>query len=406
MSVPKHKRIKQAQDAAKARVFDERMANEKRNRLEKARPDPKKYFEEYTSFANKHGLKTYQTDFSRFRRTKTQDANKLRVAVASFTFGKYSTPNHLQEVFAQPRMLYRIRFDGGIARPFFSDFDFDIEKAEEEYNLRFQWFICAAMGGSLFKQHTNGLLTKKETHVFLNCPFDLTFSQALVYALASGWTDNIGVRKRLALSKLSSNPTIASISCSKRYSEEHLFFKEVIRFFATNEQLSIHQVNDLYDFFYAKFPENYCMKGRTLQSAMHQMEQWHRDLARITRLGNHKWSGIDIPDKTYIRDHDTPWVMKNQVWSFKQILNSKELGQEGNVMRHCVYSYQKRCVYGTTSIWSLRLNDQRTLTLEVNNTMRSIVQIRGLANRLAKKEEMVPIRVWASENGLIITDRF
>ena len=73
-------------------------------------------------------------------------------------------------------------------------------------------------------------------------------------------------------------------------------------------------------------------------------------------------------------------------WSIVELLNSGELRQEGDTMRHCVGHYDRRCQSGGTSIWSVRCLGLEAaypvpiLTIEMRNTGREIVQARGKCN--------------------------
>lgn len=87
-------------------------------------------------------------------------------------------------------------------------------------------------------------------------------------------------------------------------------------------------------------------------------------------------------------------------WSIDQITSSKELQVEGNAMRHCVSSYVPYCRSGEISIWTMREDGCRKVTIEVRNS--TIVQARGLANRPIRPTERFLLNRWASQNNLSI----
>ena len=72
-------------------------------------------------------------------------------------------------------------------------------------------------------------------------------------------------------------------------------------------------------------------------------------------------------------------------------------------MRHCVYSYSSWCSRGRVSIWSLRCNDTRQLTLEVNNQSCAIVQARGICNAGPTVVQRREMGRWASFAGLRVS---
>ncbi|RYG30675.1 MAG: hypothetical protein EON93_14360 [Burkholderiales bacterium] len=88
-------------------------------------------------------------------------------------------------------------------------------------------------------------------------------------------------------------------------------------------------------------------------------------------------------------------------WVIRQIRTGDELAEEGARMHHCVYSYKGSCMSGHSSIWTMRRNNKRMLTIEMNNQA-DIVQIRGFGNRLATPEEMKMINQWAREAGVTV----
>jgi hypothetical protein len=94
-------------------------------------------------------------------------------------------------------------------------------------------------------------------------------------------------------------------------------------------------------------------------------------------------------------------------WTIVELMSRKELYHEGQVMRHCVASYDNSCAYGGTSIWSMGIERnlgrrKRVLTIEVANRMKTICQVRGKANRLASQKEMNIVRRWATQEKLTL----
>jgi hypothetical protein len=83
-----------------------------------------------------------------------------------------------------------------------------------------RWYLVAAQGGSLYKQHTSAYLTKLETHHFLAAPDDVTSSQqALWYAVARAQNERCEIALRIGQSQL------------VHYSVASTWWKEVARFF-------------------------------------------------------------------------------------------------------------------------------------------------------------------------------
>lgn len=258
------------------------------------------------------------------------------------------------------------------------------------------WFVCIATGGSLYKSHTKGLLTKKETHAFLAAPPTLSLCQAIVYAVAKCAGACEGSAQRLARSKLS----------EKRFDE---FWFDAVRFFCLPDNLpeSVAVVNDLTDYIAHRRREDAAFRllgsSQSLAAVLRRMEQWHRALARAKDLSGVQWDGVDLPDHEITQKDPEN---KNHVitWRFHQITTGKELAAEGTAQRHCVFGYKQSCIGGRCSIWSLTRTQQfgspvRRLTIELTSSG-EIVQKRGLANRLPRPEEEHIVEQWARAMGL------
>ena len=312
-------------------------------------------------------------------KTKSDNPEKQLMELVRNLFCKYRVGNNLSKIWL--RKLPKTgpdRFFGNTGHEYIVPVD------------PIQWFFCAAQGGSLYKEHTKKYLTKMETHVLLTCPHDLTFDQTLIFAMAKTFAKRDGDALRLAHSKLH------KIGFSD-------FMKTVIYFFAKNPAGSLEEVNDLVDYILSRHQayEKWSLAGRTIDSIRQKCKDWHFELRRVKALGNYTWEGAPLPN-TMIQTGSEAHPM---CWHFIQLKTSKLLAEEGNKLRHCVYSYRDHCISGSTSIWSLALDDcgiiSKKVTLELDNSG-DIVQARGLANRTIRLEERNAINLWARSNGLRI----
>ena len=255
---------------------------------------------------------------------------------------------------------------------------------------RMRLLICALQGGSLYKEHTKEFLTKRETHFLLTCPIAFpSLEHGCWYAVARVEGASVGVAAAIAKSKLNRYP----------FDE---FWRYVARWFAKNP-VSMNIITDYVDWINAKHTENpgFKLAGATVESLRKRVEDWHRDLARVKGIGEGSWEGHLIETFWLARGPED----KRTKWCCEQIKDAKTLAAEGNRMRHCVYWYKAACISGQISVWSLKFrnpqNEQwyHALTLEVTNSG-SIVQARGIANRLPKPEEAAVVREFASHNAL------
>lgn len=307
---------------------------------------------------------------------KGNNRNRKILLLAKHMFAQYKIPKILEKVWDEK--------DG---KTNFEDVRFnDMTKG---------WFISAGNGESLYKVHLKSFMTKKEGHIFTNCPFDISIKEALVYAVALAESNDVGISLRIAQSKV------------KDRDIKNEFNRQIIRFFAQKDKTpnSINEINDLIDYIVYEKGQNANFtlfgNGWTLQSLKKRMIDWHYELRRKKAMGNYAWEGhaVDEYSETYIDNNK-----EIHEWTINQIKNSKELHEEGTKQHHCVSSYRTSCVSGAVSIWSLRLNGKRKVTVELKNNG-NIVQARGYANRSTTKQEDAIINKWAKTNHLYICYR-
>jgi hypothetical protein len=321
---------------------------------------------------------------------KTRDPARLRLAAARHLFARYPVAAPLENIWVNREDL-----------------------TESEVKLRKRWYIVAARGGSLYKECSNGWLSRKEAHAFLNAPAGLTFDEAFWMAIAKSYAPEEGLALRLARSKIGRTPR-----------SEIAFWREAMRFFCANPAPT-ELVDDLCDYLAECLRRDaaYSLKGRTLATLRRQMHEWHRDLAAIERIqaairrargiraapatgtpDAGRWPGASIADWSW-KPSAKEAQFKREEYAVRQLRTAEELVAETRAMRHCVSTYAAKCIAGKASIWSLRRYVQngfdRLLTIEVDPQNRAI-QVRGLANRLARPDEKAVLERWAKARGIVI----
>lgn len=281
------------------------------------------------------------------------------------------------------------------------------------------WFLHIGSGQNIRRAELPVRLTEKAAHYFLQAPLD----GSIVGALRWGQTIALGGDEYLARA-------IADSRLGEILPDEP-FWESVLHFFVNQPRMDTSKVGPIVDFIYhRKFGESafcadapfdfsdapepgFSMKGRTLEALLKRVEQWHEQLARDNRKPRTAWEPTGIAAFS-CEARDRQKVVNT--WTVRELLNSRELQEEGREMKHCVFSYAANCLNGTTSVWSLRvrpereLKARRLLTIEVNNARRAIVQVRGRCNkslgscrhseRMRTAGEM--LRRWAREARLSI----
>ena len=135
------------------------------------------------------------------------------------------------------------------------------------------------------------------------------------------------------------------------------------------------------------------LKKKSIKNLLKDIRKWHKELNLL------KIKSIPLP-KSQINSFEV--VSENQTYLIKQLTNSRQLYLEGYELKHCVYTYVRKCLYYDCQIFSLRIVDKQfetpLITIEVNN--KSIVQIRGRYNRYATESELRLINDWAKKENL------
>jgi hypothetical protein len=86
-------------------------------------------------------------------------------------------------------------------------------------------------------------------------------------------------------------------------------------------------------------------------------------------------------------------------WSVRELVTGKMLADESKAMHHCVASYVYNCARGTSAIFSVRWNEGRLFTVEIEPTTRRVVQARGVSNRTCTDGELAFVQRWLADTA-------
>ena len=261
----------------------------------------------------------------------------------------------------------------------------------EKTNFLFiNWFMHIGTGGKtrdLVKVPIN--FSQKMAHYFLQVPEKFTIAEALRWAQVKGMMGDDKLAERIAYSWLG----------TKTYQDED-FWETFIRIIVNGGMFDHDRLIELIDYVRETKmqQENYSLKGRTLQSLMRQTNEWHR--RTMHTKGNQFWSSCGLYGYKVER--------KEEVIRIEELTGSKLLSDEGKTMRHCVSSYVHYCVAGKTAIFSLRkysmgLLTDRLATIEVNLSVRRIVQAKAKMNKKISDEARKHLDEWANKNELSVS---
>ena len=292
-----------------------------------------------------------------------------------------SLVKHLLVLYTMPEFLYSVFF----------------EEDEDTRRVGVKLFRDLGNGASFYKLVKSGTfpvpLTKRMCHVFLQSTVKFGFLEAVRHAQVTV----LGGDRRVA------QAVTATRQLGRGFKDNEEFWATVVQWTCNQGMLAPGQLGPIYDWIGRQAHENpeFSMKGRTGLSVLRAVEEWHGDLAKERKIDGHKYdpSGFE------------PWYHERKVrlpsgghhmqkHCITEVATSKELAAEGKKLSHCVYSYSWSIKRGQISIWSYRVDGERTLTVEVDNRNKRVMQCRGKSNRAPTLQELAQVRKWMQENGI------
>jgi hypothetical protein len=273
------------------------------------------------------------------------------------------------------------------------------------------WFVQIGRGINPRLLDIPVCLTNRMVGHFLQAPSNYTVEASFRWAQVLGLGGNVCLVEAILGSKLATDFT------------QEDFWGSVIRWLIANPKLNTRHVAPLIDYIHHQKFElqnactvlgeteshflqpNFTIKGRTPDSLLRQMHEWHKDLRKQPQQIQVSWYETGIDGFDWTEGSLTAGDLRR--WTIREILNRKDLFAEGCAMRHCVASYENSCSSGQSSIWSMGIERnngrrKRVLTVEVAVRRKVICQVRGKTNRLPTAKEIEILRRWAVQEGLTL----
>jgi hypothetical protein len=270
------------------------------------------------------------------------------------------------------------------------------------------WFVAHALGARFRSLDLPIVMSRKMEHIFLASRDHLPIEHAI---------------RRAELLALGASAEIVQAVLSTRLATDLSngeFWRTVWIFLVVNACLiDPAQVGPMIDFIQAIRHDRVAMetptgivemdppqplfsvKGRTAQSMLRLMRDWHRSLG----LSSTGFSWTPSPLRPMLLEEPSEdAAAPSRRWQLMELTNSGQLRTEGTALHHCVASYAYSCHQGLSRIWSLRLwrgeRVRHVLTIEVDPRRRAVVQARGLANRSASGRPLQLLQDWADRERL------
>jgi hypothetical protein len=261
------------------------------------------------------------------------------------------------------------------------------------------------LSGESFYERNKDYFTRTEIKPFLTCDWvepdiRLVRQSSYMNLLQHYWETKINVNEV----ELPSNFFVNKFNFIDRYVQEYF------RFICRNKRhiRDENEISNIWDYLNdrrnrAEFDFNYM----TWQQLRHLSEEWHEQRnnqqfgyapKKLEEMKNEIWKKMKIKDFTHTVDEKT--------WTITEITTGKLLYEEGDDMHNCVFSYIDQCISGHCAIFSVKVNDKRMATLEINkfNSKYNLVQARGKMNSVVDKEIKSIITIWAKKNNIKLND--
>ncbi len=270
------------------------------------------------------------------------------------------------------------------------------------------WYVHVGAGKNLCQCDLPISYTKKMAHHFMRAPKDCSINQALRW----GQIHALGGNERLT------RAIFGTRLCDGFRHED--FWSTVIQWFVSQPMLDPVHIAPIVDYIrhqrfepqplivggrvegHGPAEPNLTMRGRSGESLLRRVQQWHQRLARDNTIQICQWKPSVIDSFDFIEGSEESGNQKR--WTIRELLSTKALFVEGRQLKHCVASYATSCAHGRCSIWTMELHAehelQKLLTIEVRSQDLTICQIRGKFNRLATEKERQVIQRWATKAGL------
>lgn len=255
------------------------------------------------------------------------------------------------------------------------------------------WYIIIGQGGSLKKAAPlfGWNIPSKFQHYLLKVPKDIQYPiQVCVYAevLRLGGNEVDFVR-------VTFNESLMIDPTERNHNEDYLvFWRTTIVWLITNRdhitdaesRMVLAWAVHLYTESRRDHATVFSWKGRGVVNTLNQASHYFEEINRRD-WGNYKWNS-----------HDWNWEHSDETdlqWTMEELTSSDELYKESLYMQHCVKTYSGRCVSGISAIFSLKLEGERKLTIEIAPQSKKVVQALGKFNRMAESREREIVKLWA-----------
>lgn len=256
---------------------------------------------------------------------------------------------------------------------------------------RRRWFVAYASGERFRSLALPIAMTRKMEHIFLRTPDHVVVEHAL---------------RRAEILAVGGTPELVDALLATRLAghfDDPERWRVALVWLANCDFVNLAEIELLVDYLRANIA-TVAVRGRTFESVIGDARDWQRRTHNgVLRWPRSRWKGLVMPIAPTLN------APRGGEWRIVELLDSRELSLEGRAMRHCVASYARDCARRRSSIWSVRFRwageniVRPSLTIEVNPSYATIVQMRAVANARPCGWPLELAQRWAARAGLRIT---
>ena len=271
------------------------------------------------------------------------------------------------------------------------------EKPTEAINYKWiAWFILLAQGGSIKKSESlfNWSFSTTMQPYLWKVPAHYAGKEAVLYAwiLSKNGTYQ-------AAEKILNYPFISHEIDPSEVNERYHFcayWNRFMRWFLPKaDSLSSDKIDMLLESAKLIYNGELYISGKTFKwkgMSRQKVLQAYKDKVMKAKIenGSVEWP-ISLPQ----------WKIRTSdgfLWEITEITNSEDLIKEGFIMKHCVSEKVMDYVKGNKAVFSLTVNGERTLTVELCLKKLDVSEIGGLTNRPPSVKERVIIHKWIEDS--------
>jgi hypothetical protein len=260
------------------------------------------------------------------------------------------------------------------------------------------WFILLGQGESLHRcAHIFGWdISNEFTHYLYGAPEESPLRACMWAEIHRLGGTALEYRRMVALNPLCLDPT-SDLSAKwpiERPKMDREFWRGTLRWLIRNrEYLTDGRASQILNWAIHEYTEcertgrQFSWRGRTVAAAQRAATEYERSINQSALA-------------YYWQSHGWNWqwsAAADLVWTMVELTSGAELSREGKAQRHCVAGYAYYCATGSSAIFSLRRNDARQLTVQLDLNTKTIIQARGKANRLPIPDEERILKAWLQQ---------